>query len=254
MRNRFSFLIIPLLILSGIQLCSGADLARITTTGPSWNTFTNRDGTGLYHEIIQNIFPPLEIRVTHNYTNANRGIRLVNKGLADIYLCRTYSDEFPTLMLGKYQMYEGKFYAIFKKNRIKKWNGQESLAQKKVVWRRGYYKPSEFKTDFKVFETDSGTSAISQIILGRGDFYIDDLNLIRESVSKSRLSVNMDEYNIKPVGKRTYHPAFKKSVRGDRLIKIYERGMKQLHDSGRLKIIYNKWDHPYPEFSFSDPD
>lgn len=28
------------------------DIAEVVSTGQSWNTFTNRDGTGLYHEIV----------------------------------------------------------------------------------------------------------------------------------------------------------------------------------------------------------
>lgn len=221
---------------------------RIISASPSWTSFTNRDGTGLYHEILAGIFSPLGIRVEHRYTNANRGVHLIRKGLADVYTCRNNTYGFDDLILGRHPMYEGKFYAIFKKSRIPGWHGIATLTGRKVIWRRGYYDPREFKASFDVLETDSGTAALAQIVLERGDFYIDDLNLIRDSISQSQFAVPMEEYEIKPVGSRTYHPVFKDSPRGRQLKDLFDRGIEQLHRSGQLQKIFEKWHHPYPEY------
>ena len=99
-----------------------------------------------------------------------------------------------------------------------------------------------------MFEADSGVSALNQVILGRLDFYIDDLNLIRESISQNRLPFDMNDYRIEPVGKRTYHPVFNISVRGKAIMDLYDRGIERLYRSGELRKIFKKWKHPYPAY------
>ncbi len=145
-------------------------------------------------------------------------------------------------------MYEGRFYAFFKKERIKNWQGTSSLANRKLVWRRGYYNTSDFNEPIISMETDTGVSALGQVVLGREDFYIDDLNLINESIDQGEFPIDRKDYGIEPVGKRTYHPAFKQSKRGKTIMEVYDRGMETLHRSGELKRIFEKWNHPYPAY------
>jgi len=221
---------------------------RIVSASPSWKSFTNRDGTGLYHEILAAVFSPFGIRVEHRYTNANRGLHLIKKGLADVYTCQVSTGEFKDLMLARYPMYQGRFYALYKKSRIQNWQGPATLADKRAVWRRGYYCAHEFEPSFYILETDSGTAALAQVILGRADFYIDDLNLIKDSISATPFSFNMEEYGIRPVGSRAYHPVFKDSPRGRQILGIYHKAIEALHRSGRLKQIFDKWEHPYPDY------
>jgi hypothetical protein len=233
---------------SGARPVLAHPLDRIVSTGPSWDRFTHRDGTGLYHEILAAVFTPLGIRVDHHYTNANRGIRMVKKGLADMYTCSVDIRGFTGLVLAQHPMYQGRFHALYKKDQITKWQGPATLAGKRVVWRRGYYSPHEFDITFDILETDYGTAALAQVILGRADFYIDDLNLIRNSISATTFTFDKNDYDIRPVGSRTYHPVFKDSPRGRQILDMFDKGIEALHRSGRLKKIFDKWQHPYPEY------
>jgi len=235
-------------LIPGVRPVHAESLDRIVSASPSWESFTNRNGTGLYHEILAAVFHPFGIRVEHRYTNANRGLHLIRKGLADMYTCSVSTGGFRDLMMARYPMYEGKFYALYKKSRIHKWQGASSLTDKRVVWRRGYYSPQEFDASFYVLETDSGTAALAQVILGRADFYIDDLNLIQDSILATTFSFSQKYYDIRPVGSRTYHPIFKNSPRGRHILDIYDKRIEALHQSGRLKQIFDKWHHPYPNY------
>lgn len=255
MGNRFfhnfeilvSFWIVVILLQA--PLCLGEPITQVISTSPSWNTFTNQDGTGLYHEILGAIFSPLGIKVTHEYnTTANRGLYMVQKGLADIYTCRNEIKDFKGLVLARHPMYAGQFFALFPKKRVKDWQGASSLANRKVVWRSGYYRESEFKVKLIVFEADSGVSALNQVILGRLDFYIDDLNLMKESISQNQLPLDMNDYRIEPVGKRSYLPVFNISFRGKAVMDLYDRGIERLHRSGELRKIFQKWSQPYPAY------
>ncbi len=66
--------------------------------------------------------------------------------------------------------------------------------------------------------------------------------------SKSEHTIDMDDYQIEPVGKRTYHPVFKKSDRGKHIMDLYDRGMESLYKSGKLEFIFKKWNHPFPGY------
>lgn len=241
---------LTVLMVLSLSVCQANDLSPAVTAGPAWDGFTQENGSGLYHDIMAEIFPPLGIAVRHEYTNANRGIHLVNKGLADIYMCRSDTEGFPRLRLARYPMYLGYFYAIFKRDRIPDWEGPEDLKDRKVVWRRGYYRAREFSSRFDILEADSGETALAQVILGRADFYIDDLNLIEESISRTQIPMNKRDYEIRPVGYRSYRPVFLNSHRGERLMSIFEQGILKLHKSGRLKEIFARWNHPYPSDQF----
>lgn len=233
----------------------GADTAvadqpvkKVVSTSPSWNTFTNKDGTGLYHEILSAIFQPLGIKVIHKYTNAKRGVNMVQKNTADFYTCRNEIHDFDDLMLARYPMYVGAYHAIFKKDKFPHWQGARSLKDHIVVWRNGYYTASDFPVTFKILEADSGPSAFSQIVFDRADFYIDDLTLIKQSIAENKFSFRIEDYRIETVGKRSYHPVFKKSDRGRIIMTLFDHGIIELHKSGKLRKIFAKWNHPYPDY------
>ncbi len=224
-------------------------IKQVVSASPSWESFTNQDGTGLYHEILARIFLPLGIQVTHKYINAKRGLHLLKHDQADMYTCKPEVNDFPEFMIPRHPMYEGQFHAVFKKSRFRDWQGMSSLAGRKVLWPRGYYKRSEFNVTITAIETDTGVSALGQLSLDRGDFYIDDLNLIKESFAQSLFPIDRADYRIEPVGKRRYYPVFKRSERGNTVMGLYETGMEKLHRSGELKKIFNKWHHPYPTYT-----
>lgn len=245
--------LIPLGILLALmcvaaQIQAAEPLIQIVSTSPSWQGFTQKDGTGLYHEILNTIFSSQKITVTHKYSNAKRGIYLVQKGMADLYVCKTDLKGQSGLILARSPMYEGRFYAIFKKETVSNWDGMKSLEHQRVIWRRGYYTPDEFTVSFKILETDSGTAALDQVLLDRGDFYIDDLNLIKESLAQSRMDFDPKTLAIQPVGKRRYFPVFRDCPRGRKIMALYEAGIQELAQKGRLKEIFEKWHHPYPSY------
>ncbi|MDD9303054.1 MAG: hypothetical protein HUK40_12240 [Desulfobacter sp.] len=177
--------------------CFAESVKKVISVSPAWNDFTNKDGSGLYHDILKAVFTPHNIQVAHKYTNAKRGIYMVENNLADIYTCIDQIKNCPGIALGKYPMYEGRVYAIFKKEKIKDWQGLSSLENRNVVWQRGYYQASDFKVDLVPVVADSGISALGQVVVGRADFYVDDLNLIRDSIFKSLFTIDMDGFCCK---------------------------------------------------------
>ena len=235
------------LVLIFMALPAGAEnITEVTMMTTLWETFSYEDGTGLYNEIIDAVYGLYDIPVIHKYVPGKRGILEVKKGIADVYACH-YSAE-DSLLLAKHPMYEGTFHVFFKKDTVETWERQNTLTGKKVVCVRGYYDEHDLDVPIQLNQVSSGVSALSMVLKNRADFYLDDINLINESIKNCPLQFDMNDYLIKEVGFRSYHPVFKDSERGKILMELYDKGMEQLYRSGELKKIFEKWGYLLPSY------
>jgi hypothetical protein len=233
-----------------ILFCAGPawslEIKEVISTGQSWDSFTNTDGTGLYHEILNEVFALYGISVHHEYANSDRAEELVTLNQADMMLCDDVVK--PPLVMARYPMYENAYYVFFNKDRIGPWKGSETLHGKTVLSQPGYYAQLNFPVPVNIKYVSSGTQALGMILLGRSDFYVDDMAFIKASIKENTIAYDENEFDIKEAGIRSYHPLFNTSPRGKTVMKLYEDGMMKLHKSGKLRPIFTKWGHPYPDF------
>jgi ABC-type amino acid transport substrate-binding protein len=222
------------------------DIAEVVSTGQSWNTFTNRDGTGLYHEILNAVFALHGIPVRHEYANSDRAEELVRLGQADMMLCDDVSQ--PPLVMARYPMYENAYHVFFNRDRIGRWRGANSLRDKEILSQPGYYSQVNFSVPVRMRYVTSGVQALGMILLGRSDFYVDDMAFIKESIKRNTIAFDMADFDIRQAGIRSYHPLFSTSPRGRTIMRMYDDGLLTLHRSGDLRPIFAKWGHPYPDF------
>ena len=222
------------------------ELREIVSAGPAWDSFTNRDGSGLYHEVLREVFSLFGVSLRHEYVPTDRGDELVRAGLGDIMTCDDRAQ--PPLVPGRYPMYTNDFHVFFNKSRITDWNGPESLRDKEVASQMAYYHDWDFPVPVRIRQMPSGVKCLEMVLLGRSDFYVDDIAFINTSIKDSDLSFDRKDYDIRRAGTRSYYPLFNKSPRGKKIKQMYEAGMMILHKAGRLKPIYDKWGHNYPDF------
>lgn len=223
-----------------------APIAEVVSAGKSWDTFTNTDGTGLYHEILDAVFGLHNIPVRHEYAASERAQEMVSLGQADMMLCADRAD--PPLVMARMPMYENAFHVFFNRDRIGQWRGPESLRDKMVLSQPGYYSRANFPVPVRLKFVTNGAQALGMILLGRADFYVDDMALIGESVRDNTIPFDMDDFDIRQAGVRSYHPLVSISERGAMIMELYDQGIRTLHTRGVLKEIYDKWGHPYPDF------
>ena len=169
---------------------------------------------------------------------------MVREGHADIYMCDT--EIFSGLQMSELPMYEGEFHALFRTEKFPSWEGIASLKNRKLVWRLGYYSPGDFTVPVRFEETVTGSDALNRVLRGSADFYIDDINLIRETIESLDYDLEKDVYRIESVGFRQYFPVFAVSERGRKLREAFEKGMVELARQGRLRPIYDRWNLPMP--------
>lgn len=225
---------------------------EVRTVSPAWDTFTNADGTGLYFDILDAVFTGLYgLPVRHEFVPSLRAIHLVAENEKDIMTCKARVDA--PLVMARYPMYENAYSVFFNKDNIGPWKGKESMKGRSVVWRISYYDERYIPEGMTTKEVKSGASALGMVVLGRMDFYLDDLTLIKESIAKSGLQFDQNRFAIESVGFRSYHPVFNTSERGRRLMAMYDAGMARLHAEGKLRPLFEKWGHPYPHFENYGP-
>lgn len=224
-------------------------ITEVRVTGPSWDDFTNLDGSGLYHDLLNQVFGLYGIRMIRGYAPSCEAYELVRQGSADMMTCHDRS--LPGLLPARLPMYAGKYYVFFRRAAVGEWSFPDSLAGRTVIWRSRYYGPEHLPVPMRWSEAAGGLAALNEVIEGRQDFYLDDLNLIEESLRGRKQSLNMEDYGIEPVGERTYHPLVKDSQRGRTIMDLYDRGMEELNARGLLRPIFEKWGFPLPE-AFKD--
>lgn len=239
-------LIVALLTMSLFSAANAVEISEVVSTSPSWNTFTNKDGTGLYHEILREVFGLYGVSVRHEYSKSSRSEEMVALGLADMMTCDDKAS--PAIVMGKYPMYESSYYVFFNKARIGPWRGAESMRDKEILSQPSYYAQANFPVPVSIREVPTGAQALGMVLLGRSDFYVDDMTLIKQSMDENTIDYRKDQFDIKEAGRRSYHPLFNTTDRGRAIRKMYEEGMDKLHKAGKLKPIFDKWGHPYPDF------
>jgi len=218
---------------------------EVLTASPLWEGFTSKDGQGLYHDLARAIYGPSGKTVRHLEVPAKRGRIMVREGTVDIYTCIPHAMD--GLLLAAEPMYEGEYHAIFRKSAFPHWNGTKSMANRRVAWRLGHYTARDFAVPVQPSETYSGVEALERVVRGGADFYVDDLNLIMESLRSFTTPLDESAFRIESVGFRQYYPAFADSPRGRELCATFEQGMRSLASQGRLAPIYEKWGLAMPK-------
>lgn len=236
-----------LLLALALPLRAGAmEIKEVISTSPSWNTFTNRDGTGLYHEILREVFGLYGIEVRHLYSQSGRSEELVLQHQADIMTCDDKAS--PGVNMGRYPMYASDFHVFFKKSRIGPWKGVETLRGREVLSQPTYYDQSNFPVPVRIKELPTAAQCLGMILMSRSDFYVDDRVLIEKALEENTIAFMPEDYAIEKAGSRSYFPLFNTTERGQAIKKMYDDGMIRLHKEGKLRPIFEKWGHPYPDF------
>ncbi|WP_073611484.1 type 2 periplasmic-binding domain-containing protein [Desulfopila aestuarii] len=244
--HRFIAMVVSLFLLQAISSVMAEDEKTIVTAGPSWDRFTNEDGSGLYHDIIKQVFAGYAVK--HFYVPTVQANSMVAIGRADIKMCET--KEIEHLVLASLPMYENDFYALYLREKFEPWEGDLTIKGQRLVWREGYYSKIDFAVPIDFTEVRSGESALKMVIYDRADFYIDDLNLINQSFVNAGEKYDPAKFGLEIVGTRKYFPVFADTPRGHKLRNHYEKEIERLYREGALQQVYTHWNFRMPKFEF----
>lgn len=222
------------------------DIDSVTFVCEEWPNTTNKDGTGVYWEILKLVYEPIGIKVKTQIMLWKRAKWEVKLGRVDGLVGEYYKKDDPDHLYPKWHItIEYPIVAVYKKGRFKDWKskGLKSLSESRAVWIRGYDFDSVVLKNINVKkqEVNDDIQAMRLIASGRHDVYLDYESHIR-SVSKE-LKIDLDkDYEIRKVktGSKLF-VIFDKSEKAKKLIKIFDERMSSLAKSGEIEKIYTKW-------------
>jgi len=221
---------------------------QIDVITPQWDGQTNADGTGLFFDIVRRVYAPEGIELHYRFAPWKRAQKTVDSGAADAMLCvwREHAKE-EGQVIPRFPLFVEYTAVVFRKDRIKDWNGLTTLDGKSAVWLRGY--------DYHTFahfaavhfsswaEVDDYPRAWELIERGHYNAYIDALIDIEHYIDEH--AIDMAPYRLEILWGEKAYVAFFPSAKSETLMRIYDRRIQELAASGELKDIYGKWGGRY---------
>jgi polar amino acid transport system substrate-binding protein len=230
-----TILLIWLLTVSPI---AGNTPQEIILASEEWQNATNRDGTGLYWDIFRAVYEPVGIKPKFIIRSYNGSVNLVKHHKADAAV-GVHRGVIKGALVSKYPFDKHVILALFKKEKLEQWNGQETLKGKKVAWVKGYAY-GEYLEVPVVKEVYRGREQIlHRLAADRIDFFLDARNDLEAVLNKGIIDVT--RYTVEIVMELDSYLVFAYNQKGEALRKIFDDRFPQLVESGEIERLFAKW-------------
>ncbi|MBW8189744.1 transporter substrate-binding domain-containing protein [Neiella marina] len=215
-------------------------IEQIVWATPAWPDYTDRDGSGLYHEILDRIFDPLGIPLIRQYMPWKRALASVEAGSADMTGAVVYSSE---CLLSSYPVIKDIESVLFKPHKIEPWLGVDSLRDKSGVWVRGYTIPKAFTGILHGRGVETRKQAVLIMARDHGaDYYLDNEPQMRQTIASMTIAPDLAQhYQIERLYTVDSYWRFHRSERGENIRRLFDQGIQRLYCSGELDALYQKW-------------
>ncbi|USD42705.1 transporter substrate-binding domain-containing protein [Vibrio sp. SCSIO 43135] len=229
------------------------DIKNVSLVCAEWPDYTNSDGTGVYWDIVREVYEPLGIQLTLRTVPWKRAQHMVKAKTADAYVGDYYDfvkHKIDYIYPKEHLSIEEHVSIIFKSGLKKEWDtlGIEMLSGKTVAWVRGYSYDTNFLSDIslKPLETNDYSQALKLLEHNRVDAVLD-----YQSNFKKSFAYNNPDYSIEPAkqGEKLF-VVFSNSEKSVSLAKMFDDRIKLLREQGKISKIYAHYGlEPPLEFS-----
>lgn len=228
-----------------------AEKETLTFVSEVWEDATEKDGTGLYFEIMRKVFEPLGYKVNTVTTTYSRSVYLVQTGKMDGFM-GSYIDEQEGVLYPYWHFDAEKVSAAYKASVIPVWEGEQSLKGRSVGWVKGYDYDDYISTPMNIKEIKTRRQGLSMVYSDRLDVLLDGKVELEEEFEEGY--VDKKHFVVSDVIDLKLYPAFAKNARGEKLRKIYDERFEQLLKSGELHALYEKYEWADFPFESSNMD
>ncbi len=212
-----------------------AQVKEVFVVSEKWDGYTNKDKSGLYFDIVRQVFEPLGIKVKIEIYPYNRSVKMIKEKKADFWL-GSFIDEEEFALYPKYHFDIDRVTAMFKKDKFKDFKSIKDLKDKKVAWIRGYDYQEEIDVPMQISERNNRKSLLKSLKQDRIDVYLDDERDMRDALKKNNF--DLSSYKLIELLKFNLYPAFRKDKIGEELSKIWDKRLSIMIKDGSLKNLY----------------
>ncbi len=230
-------LAIVLLALAGQTGSAQGKVVQVVTE--AWDDCTNKDGTGLYFDILRAVYEPKGYKLKFTITPYTTSVKKVQDKTADIVV-GPYAGEVEGVIYPKWHFSADDVTALILKDQEAGWKGEKGLAGKKVAWIRGY----EFDQylDVKMASTlvDKRENAVNLLMKKRIDVFLDNQYDIAATLEEMKL--DPEKFSTRLVKYLDLYMCFARNAKGKELAAIWDSSFEKLVRQGRIKSLFEKWD------------
>lgn len=197
-----------------------------------WPGFCEADGGGLYLDLARHIYEPLGYRVKPQFMPYKRALAMVVKGghgiTMGVYLNEVEGVRWPHYPDGADDV------TVFMLDKWRaSWQGEQSLAQQRVLWQRGWAFDKYIKVPMRWHEVNSHEDAMALLPKERHRYYLSAGVLYANDPLPPHISRVFLRW-------LPSYPIFARSDAGLKLQQEWDRGIARLIDSGELTRIYRE--------------
>ena len=214
-----------------------------------WEGYTNKDGSGLYHEVLNRIYARSGTKVDVRYMPYGRSVVTLLHGEADL-TTGNYRDTFKKEWYADCPLVKDNIDIAVNEDLYQQWQGPQTLKGKRIVSSYGMDFNQYFQLADTIYsEVRSNELMVKMLVSGRTDAIIHYRKDIRSSYKK----LGKDDYHIIPgVFTMPSYFVFYDSPTALAYKEIFDREFKKLIRSGewrKLIIKYLNDDSYYPDYS-----
>ncbi|WP_035025055.1 substrate-binding periplasmic protein [Enterovibrio calviensis] len=218
---------------------------EVTIVSEAWADATNKNGSGLYFDIMREVFEPLGYKLNFLTTTYSRSVYLVQTKKMHAFL-GSYIDEQEDVLYPYWHFDAEQVAAVYKSYAIPEWEGEQSLQGKTVGWVKGYDYNEYMGTTVNIREVKSRRQGLTMLYSDRLDALIDARSEIEEEFEK--VNIDRNAFVISNFTDLKLYPAFTNTPQGEELRRAYDEGFEELLHSGKLKTMFEDYEWEYFPF------
>lgn len=224
------------------------DNKEIIIVSEAWKYATEKDGSGLYFDIMRKVFEPLGYTIKTVTTTYSRSIYLVQAEKMDVFL-GSYIDEQEKILYPYWHYDIEQISAVYKDSVIPVWNGEETLKGRSVGWIKGYDYHDYLNIKLNFREVKSRHQGLSMVYTDRLDVLLDAKEEFEEEFKLGNLQ--RDAFEMADLMVLKLYPGFVSNEKGENLRRIYDKRFETLLEQGEIKRLFDA--HEWEYFPFSVP-
>jgi polar amino acid transport system substrate-binding protein len=241
-KQSITYSVLSLVLMCCMSIGHAEEMTNINVSSESWEDATNKDGTGLYWDIIRLIYEPVGISVKWDTTSYARSVALVKQKRSDAWV-GSYLGEEQGIIYPKAHFDADVVSAMFIKKPDAKWQGEQSLEGKNVGWIRGYELHEYLDVKFNKRELSSRDDVLELLKDNRLDYFIDAMAELETHFGEALKSDN--SLVIETIKHLNLYLGFANTLKGNHLAEVFDERFPKIIESGELKTLFEKWGYNY---------
>ncbi|OMH38307.1 ABC transporter substrate-binding protein [Motiliproteus sp. MSK22-1] len=216
------------------------EIEKISWGTEVWKGYTDKDGSGIYTQILERIFSNAGVEINISYMPFARTLHLVKINKLDfaggIPRDKTKAKDY---IQAKYPIAVNRFVAFFHKETLDKWQGKASLEGRVIVATPHQAEQAGLEEE-DVYVVETREQALQMVLNKRAAFFLDNEKVLENIIKENQSAFDPDDYRTEDVGTSGYYMIAPNTERGQAIMDIYEKGTLGLYKSGELNALYSQ--------------